>query len=80
MKVTRTQLETGALSLEPASAGALATYVGEASTLGIAPGATPRLIDTDLGNGRPFVFIQADDEVAIYRQDCGSIDLHILND
>lgn len=79
-RVSRQQVEQGVLTLEPASAGALATYVAEASSLGLPPGPAPRRIGTDLGNGLAFELVDANDEVWIYRQACGCIDLHILND
>jgi hypothetical protein len=75
----RAQLQSGALSLE--RLGDLTTYVGEASALGVPAGYDAvELIETDLGNGCPFVLVHEDDAVAVYRQVGGLIDLHILND
>lgn len=53
----------------------------DASELGIAPGAWPRTIATDIGNGQPFVFVRAKgEEAVIYRQQLGCIELHVIND
>ena len=60
-------------------------FVAEASTLGFRPGQWPRLIETNLGNGRPFFFhsmCHSDGEIisAEYRQALGCITLSVLND
>ena len=57
----------------------------EASSLQLPPGTWPQLIETSLGNGRPFVLsdvIIEDDELIakVYRQELGCISLHLLND
>jgi hypothetical protein len=54
----------------------------DASELGIAPGAAyPAQIDTDLGNGRPFIFVKFDgNQTAIYEQEFGALHLKVWND
>lgn len=55
-------------------------FVAEASDLGLPPGEFPRRIDTNMGNGQPFVFQAFRAEVAVYRQAFGCIVLRLLND
>lgn len=54
----------------------------EASDLGIAPGATlPGAIETDLGNAQPLILREVTEHGAgVYRQHCGCIELHVIND
>lgn len=58
----------------------LHTFSAEASELGWAPGHWPLSIDTDLGNGCPFLLIGRDEYVARYRQSNGCITLDVFND
>jgi hypothetical protein len=60
-------------------------FSGEASTLGLRVGEWPVKIETDMGNGLPFVFYdkKIDDGDLLwvtYRQDLGCISLRIYND
>lgn len=56
-------------------------FVVEASTLGLAPGQWPASIETDMGNGQPFVLgVVMSDGTHIYQQALGCIALHVLND
>lgn len=57
-------------------------FIIEASELGIAPGAQyPERIETDLGNGHPFLPKRVrHDGTRIYQQEFGCIFLHVLND
>lgn len=57
-------------------------FVAEASDLGLAPGmpSCPSLIQTTLGNGRPFRLIRATAEYARYHQHHGWITLTLYND
>jgi hypothetical protein len=60
-------------------------FVAEASSLELAPGDWPRTIETNRGNGQPFVMIgvarQDGELVAVeYRQACGCITLTVFND
>ena len=60
-------------------------FMASASDLGMAPGEWPETIQTDIGNGQPFLRVAEDvrDEdlvCMIYRQFLGCIDLRILND
>jgi hypothetical protein len=61
---------------------ALHTFSAEASSLGLKPGQVPSEIETDIGNGLPLVFnrVASTNEVFIYRQELGIVQLHILND
>ena len=55
----------------------------EASTIGLAPGAWPRELTTDLGNGHPFVMIEpqvTDGGGYAYRQRAGILLLTVFND
>jgi hypothetical protein len=56
-------------------------YAAEASELRLAPGAWPTKIETDMGNGQPFIAESrlADGGVR-YRQSMGCIFLSIFND
>jgi hypothetical protein len=59
-------------------------YVTEASTINLKPGQWPKLIETTLGNGLPFVFQnfegEGDSRYAEYRQDFGVMYLQVFND
>lgn len=57
-------------------------WVTEASTLGIRPGQIAGRIDTELGNGKPFVFVQQERATGNvhYAQEFGCISLTVLND
>ena len=57
----------------------------EASTLGLAPGQWPKLIETTIGNGQPFLFIRqntSDGELVSVRyfQQFGCTALTVFND
>lgn len=57
------------------------TYVTEASTIGLRPGQWPRLLETTLGNGCPFVLQAGTDEhVKTYMQEFGCIFMKVYND
>ena len=53
-----------------------------ASDLGLRPGQFPEMLETELGNGRPFVrcSVSPDGSVVMYRQDLGCCNLHVYND
>lgn len=60
-------------------------FVVEASSLGLKPGEWPRTVQTNIGNGQPFVWTccgMSEDEVTHwhYAQICGCTTLDILND
>lgn len=56
-------------------------FSAEASELGFRPGHWPNMIRTTLGNRQQFIFDRRpNDEVVIYRQINGCIELHVLND
>jgi len=67
-------------------------FIAEASSLGHAPGYWPRVLHTNLGNGRPFVqrdFVYDCEDVPlqdrqlvamVYWQELGCISLKVLND
>jgi hypothetical protein len=61
---------------------ALHTFSVEASSLGLAPGQVPSKIETDIGNKLPFIFNRAasTNQVFVYCQGFGIVQLHILND
>lgn len=65
-----------------ASAGVSGDWYADASTLGIAPGASyPAQLATDLGNGQPFAFVRFDgNQTAHYRQLDGTLILKVWND
>ncbi len=53
----------------------------EASSLGLPVGNYPGVLDTTLGNGQPFIFNYfTKNGTAVYFQECGCIQLHVLND
>lgn len=54
----------------------------EASDLGITPGNFPQRIETDLGNGQPFLFVRVQDDgfTYVYAQQFGCVFLHVFND
>lgn len=52
----------------------------EASQLSLPPGSFPNRIETDMGNGYAFEFTKFVNEIAIYKQAMGLLQLHILND
>jgi hypothetical protein len=56
------------------------TFSAEASELGWPPGRLPRRLETDMGNGQPFVLDAMSDEMATYRQQLGCIELRVFND
>lgn len=70
------------LSNATASGTQAHTFHAEASDLRLPPGAWPRLLDTKLGNGRPFVKQQvySEDGSVMYRQEFGSLTLIVFND
>ena len=76
IKITEQMVECGMLT--PAG---MYSYIAEASTLGFPPGCWANKIETDLGNKHPFL-IKDDrrEEVKIYKQEFGCIELHVLND
>lgn len=55
-------------------------YSTEASALGLAPGYLPIAIPTDIGNGKPFVLEDANNQVFHYKQPDTFILLKIFND
>lgn len=70
--------------LTPAEAGPH-HYVADASELGFPPGQWPAQLDTDLGNGRPFVRSEVEHyrgSVArvVYLQANGCVTLTVFND
>jgi hypothetical protein len=58
----------------------LHTFVTEASDLGWPPGEWPNKVETDMGNGRPFLLWSATQDYRLYRQSNGIIVLRVLND
>ncbi len=59
------------------------TFSAEASSLGLEPGVVPSKIETtDIGNGLPLIFnrVSSTNEVFVYRQELGNVQLHIFND
>lgn len=52
----------------------------EASTFELKPGEFPTVIETDIGNGKPFGLVELNGERAKYRQVDGICKLTILND
>ena len=61
-------------------------FVAEASDIGLVPGSWPEQLQTDLGNGRPFLLHRLergpDHEIylARYTQELGCITLRVFND
>lgn len=55
-------------------------FMIEASSLGLAPGNFPDSIETDLGNGQPFLRQSITPHYAYYIQALGCISLQLLND
>jgi hypothetical protein len=56
-------------------------YYLEASDLALRPGEWPNELQTDVGNGRPFLKMRMlQDGGFIYRQQFGQIQLNIIND
>ena len=55
-------------------------YIAEASELRWPPGHIPQIVQTDIGNGQPFILQSADEAVFIYRQLCGLALLSVFND
>jgi len=59
-------------------------FMTEASTIGLPPGEFPDSIETDMGNGMPFVKSRTDgmDDIwsVFYLQELGCIGLQIVND
>ena len=76
LKITQEHVDIGMLTKSAQYA-----FVVEASTLGCPPGMWPNRIETSLGNGNAFL-IKDDrkEEVKIYKQEFGCLELHVLND
>lgn len=55
-------------------------FYADASDLGWAPGYFPEQVDTDLGNGLPFVKTDQDEDRIRYSQANGCITLVVFND
>jgi len=55
-------------------------WTTEASCLGLPVGKFPQQIETDLGNGQPFLCTSVTAERATYRQNYGCLELTIYND
>lgn len=55
-------------------------FLIEASTFGLKPGEFPTVIETNLGNHKPFGLVELNPERAKYRQMDGICKLTILND
>jgi hypothetical protein len=55
-------------------------YSAEASSLGMDPGLWPTKIETDLGNGQPFIREFLSEAGGEYRQGNGLLKLRIWND
>jgi hypothetical protein len=55
-------------------------FCTEASSLGWKPGYWPSTIETDIGNGRPFLCVSVEDEAVHYKQEYGCCLLHVFND
>lgn len=55
-------------------------FVTEASELGFAPAETPQIIETEIGNGRPFYLVDILEGIFKYRQGNGCLFLDIFND
>ena len=55
-------------------------FCTEASMIGLKPGEVPKSLPTTMGNGQDFWLVKYDEEVFIYRQVLGCIELHVLND
>lgn len=55
-------------------------FVAEASSLGWAPGEWPNRVETNMGNGLPFLLWSATETYRLYRQSNGIIVLRVYND
>jgi len=55
-------------------------FCTEASTIGLPPGVVPKSLATTMGNGNDFWLVSVYEEVFIYRQNLGCIELHVVND
>jgi hypothetical protein len=52
----------------------------DASDIDLRPGVWPDRLTTDLGNKLPLVRIALDETRGLYRQECGCVEVSILND
>lgn len=68
------------ITLDQATEFSVHKFSVEASTLGLAPGRWPNVLETNLGNGQRFVLEDINDIGGHYRQQYGCITLIILND
>jgi hypothetical protein len=74
--ITRAHVEQGIVT-----EGRWANFTADASDLRLPPGEFPTRIQTELGNGRPFVRLGIDDTGSgHYLQEAGCIELTIYND
>ena len=55
-------------------------FVAEASTLRLPVGQFPNRLETNMGNGLPFLLWSATRDYVIYRQANGCITLRVFND
>jgi hypothetical protein len=67
-------LENGAIEVE------VHRWTIDASQLGLRPGACPRILQTVLGNGRPFLFVRTNEMGWVFEQELGCLTLRVWND
>jgi hypothetical protein len=80
IKITRDQVRGKREGYGQVEEVELHHFVTDASDIGIPPGPFPMRIETDLGNGQPFLLVRSEGDSARYAQSLGCIQLTVFND